>query len=181
MSNSSLLFYWIFSWNFHKNFFFFKYYPQFFSGAFMALYITLISLMYLEFILAYMVWRASKVSLVVKNLPANAEDKRDAGSIPGSGRSPGVGNGNPLQYSCLGNPTGRGDWCAIVFGVTKNWACLSDWAHLVSGYNLPLFFPMSMKWLVFHQFIKIFKIHNLNRSRMFSKFVLCVSTTDSFH
>ena len=66
------------------------------------------------------------MSLVVKNLPANAEDKRDAGSIPGSGRSPGVGNGNPLQYSCLGNPTGRGDWCAIVFGVTKNWACLSD-------------------------------------------------------
>ena len=66
------------------------------------------------------------MSLVVKNLPANAEDKRDAGSIPGSGRSPGVGNGNPLQYSCLGNPTGRGDWYAIVFGVTKNWACLSD-------------------------------------------------------
>ena len=41
---------------------------------------------------------------VVKNLPANA---RDAGSIPGLGRSPGEGNGNPLQYSCLGNPTDR--------------------------------------------------------------------------
>jgi len=53
---------------------------------------------------------------VVKNLPANA---RDAGSMPGWGRSPGGGNGNPLQYSCLGNPMDRGDWQAIVQGVAK--------------------------------------------------------------
>ena len=45
-----------------------------------------------------------QVALVVKNLPANAGDARDKGSIPGSGRSSGVGNGNPLQYSCLGSP-----------------------------------------------------------------------------
>ena len=45
----------------------------------------------------------SQVALVVKNLPVNAGDVRDVGSIPGSGRSPGVGNGNPLQYSCLEN------------------------------------------------------------------------------
>ena len=45
---------------------------------------------------------------VVKNLPANAGDTRDPGSIPGSGRSPGGGNGNPLQYSCLENPMDRG-------------------------------------------------------------------------
>ena len=45
---------------------------------------------------------------MVKNLPANAEDVRDAGSIPGSGRSPGGGHGNPLQYSCLENPMDRG-------------------------------------------------------------------------
>ena len=45
-----------------------------------------------------------KVALVVKNLPANAGDMREAGSIPGSGRSPGGGHGNPLQYSCLENP-----------------------------------------------------------------------------
>ena len=45
---------------------------------------------------------------VVKNPPANAGDARDAGSIPGSERSPGVGNGNPLQYSCLENPMDRG-------------------------------------------------------------------------
>ena len=44
---------------------------------------------------------------VVKNLPANAGDAGDAGSIPGSGRSPGEGNGNPLQYSCLKNSTDR--------------------------------------------------------------------------
>ena len=45
---------------------------------------------------------------MVKNLPVNAGDTRDAGSIPGSGRFPGEGNGNPLQYSCLGNPWTEG-------------------------------------------------------------------------
>ena len=53
---------------------------------------------------------------MVKNLPANAGD---TGLIPGSGRSPGAGNGNPLQYSCLGNPTDRGAQWARVHGVTK--------------------------------------------------------------
>ena len=57
---------------------------------------------------------------MVKNLPANAGDARDAGSIPGSGRSPGEGNGNPLQYSYLGNPMDRGAWQATVHGVTKS-------------------------------------------------------------
>ena len=51
---------------------------------------------------------------VVRNLPANAGDARDMGSIPGSGRCPGVGNGNPLQYSCLENPMDREVWQAIV-------------------------------------------------------------------
>ena len=54
---------------------------------------------------------------VIKNSPANAED---AGSIPGSGRSPGGGHGNPLQYSCLENPMGRGAWRAAVHGVRKS-------------------------------------------------------------
>ena len=53
---------------------------------------------------------------MVKDLPANAGD---AGSIPGLGRSPGVGNGNPLQYSCLENPMDRGAWQAAVHRVTK--------------------------------------------------------------
>ena len=56
---------------------------------------------------------------VVKNLPANAGNTRDTGSIPGSGRFPGRGNGNPLQYSCLKNPTDRGTWWAIVHGAAK--------------------------------------------------------------
>ena len=57
---------------------------------------------------------------MVKNLPANAGDTRDVGSIPGSGRVPGEENGNPLQYSCLGNPMDRGAWWATVHGVTKS-------------------------------------------------------------
>ena len=51
---------------------------------------------------------------MVKNLPANARDRRGVGPIPGWGRSPGGGHGNPLQYSCLGNPMGRGAWRATV-------------------------------------------------------------------
>ena len=60
---------------------------------------------------------------VVKNLPANAED---VCSIPGSGKFPGEGNGNPLQYSCLGNPMDRGAWQASVHGVVKSQILLSD-------------------------------------------------------
>ena len=59
--------------------------------------------------------------LVVKNPPANAEDiLRDSGSIPGSGRSSGGGNGNPLQYSYLENPRGRGAWKATVHSISKS-------------------------------------------------------------
>ena len=58
---------------------------------------------------------------VIKNLPANAGDSRDVSSIPGLGRSPGGGNGNPLQYSCLENPMDRGAWWAIVHGMAKRW------------------------------------------------------------
>ena len=61
--------------------------------------------------------RASQIVLVAKNLPANAGD---AGQIPGSGRSPGGGHGNPLQYSRLGNPMDRGTWWATVHGITKS-------------------------------------------------------------
>jgi len=60
------------------------------------------------------------VALVVKNLPANAGDIRDAGSIPGSGRSPGGGHGNPVQYSCLENPVDRGVWQVTVHSVAQS-------------------------------------------------------------
>ena len=57
---------------------------------------------------------------MVKNLPANAGDIRDSGSIPGSGRPPGEGNGNPLQYSCLENSMDGGAWQATVHAVEEN-------------------------------------------------------------
>ena len=60
------------------------------------------------------------MALVVKNLPANAGDMRDAGSIPGWGRSPGGGHDNPLQYSCLENPMDRGAWWATVHGIAQS-------------------------------------------------------------
>ena len=69
--------------------------------------------------------RLPLVAQLVKNLPANAGDTRDAGSIPGLERSPGEVNGNPLQYSCLENPMDRGAWRATVSGVAKSqtWLC----------------------------------------------------------
>ena len=65
--------------------------------------------------------RASQVALVVKKLPANEGDTRDTGLIPGSGRYPGDGHGNPCQYSCLDkNSMCRGAWWATVHGVVKS-------------------------------------------------------------
>ena len=70
---------------------------------------------------------ASQVVLVVKILPVDAEDNaRDVGSIPGIGRSPRKGNGNPLQYSCLENPMDKEVWWVTFHGVAKSWTRLSD-------------------------------------------------------
>ena len=63
---------------------------------------------------------------MVKNLPDGTGDIKNVGLIPGSGRSPGEGHGNPLQYSCLENPMDRGAWWATVHGVTKSRTRLSD-------------------------------------------------------
>ena len=76
---------------------------------------------------------ASLVAHMVKNLPAMQE----AGSIPGSGRSPGEENGNPLQYSSLENPMDRGAWWATVHRVAKSWTWLSD-EHIFSLATEPL-------------------------------------------
>ena len=65
----------------------------------------------------------SPVAQMIKYLPVNAGD---AGSIPGSGRFPGGGNGNPLQYSCLENSKGGGIWQATIHGSQKSWTQLSD-------------------------------------------------------
>ena len=61
---------------------------------------------------------------MVKNLPANAGNIRDTGSIPGLGRSSGEGNGNPPQYSCLEDPVDRGAWWATVHRIAKSWTQL---------------------------------------------------------
>ena len=66
---------------------------------------------------------------MVNNLLANAGDLRDRGSIPGLERSPGVGNGSPLQYSRLENPMDRRAWWATVHGAAKSWTRLSDEAR----------------------------------------------------
>ena len=68
----------------------------------------------------YRLIRASQAALADKNPPANEGDLRDSGSIPVSGRCPGVGHGNPLKYSCLENPMDRGAWQAAVHRVTKS-------------------------------------------------------------
>ena len=70
---------------------------------------------------------------MVKNPPASVGD---SGSIPGSGRSPGGGNGNPFQYSCLENPMDRGPWWAAVHGVAKSWTRLSDFTFTFHFYAL---------------------------------------------
>ena len=66
---------------------------------------------------------------MVKNLPANAGNIRDVDSIPEPGRSPGGGNGTPLQYSCWEKSVDRGAWQAIVHGVAKNQTQLSEHKH----------------------------------------------------
>ena len=81
-------------------------------------------------------------SLVVKSPHANAGDIRDSGLIPGSGRSPGGGHSNPLQYYCLENPMDRGDWWATVHRVTKSW--------------------IQRKWLSLHRLMWIFQKYGTN-------------------
>ena len=73
---------------------------------------------------------ASQVPLDIKNLPAKAGDIRDLGSIPGLGRSPGGGNGNTLQNSCLENSKDRGAWWAAIHGVAKSLSQLSTHARM---------------------------------------------------
>ena len=76
------------------------------------------------------IW-AFQVALLVKNPPADAgRDPRDLGSIPGSGRSPEGGNGNPLQYSCLENSMDRGAWQATVYEVAMSWTQLNTHIQL---------------------------------------------------
>ena len=71
--------------------------------------------------IATLTCRASQVALVAKHPPASEGDIRDVGSIPGLGRSPGGGHGNPLQYSCLENFMNGEAWQATVYSITETW------------------------------------------------------------
>ena len=90
----------------------------------------------------------------VKNLPASARDARDVGSIPGSGRSPGVANGNWLQYSCLENCMDRGAWRATVDGVAESqthWATKQTCTHIQTLRHpncIPLYLLLSLTKLL---------------------------------
>ena len=90
----------------------------------------------------------SQAALVVKNLPANAGDLRDPVSIPESGRPPGEGNGNPLQYSCLENPMDRGAWWVTVPGIAESDTMEQLSIHiLVLALNVPYSHPKET-WMV---------------------------------
>ena len=78
------------------------------------------------------------MALVVKNPPASAGDVRDTGSVPESGKAPGEGHGDPLQYSCLVNPMDRGAWWATVHRVAKSWT----WLKWLSTANSTLSYPL---------------------------------------
>ena len=101
-------------------------------------------------------WSPASLLARAKNPPANAED---SSSIPGSGRSPEEGKGNPLQYSCLGNPVDRGTWQATVHGVSK--ALNASW-QLNSNRNDPLLLfnaisKISSKWIISQTFSNLRK------------------------
>ena len=93
------------------------------------------------FLVFYLLWSYQHYTpfpggIVVKSLPANAGDAGDMGLIPGSGKSAGGGNGNLLQYACLGNPLDRGVRQATVHGVTKNRTWLSNWTWTNVGIHI---------------------------------------------
>ena len=95
----------------------------------------------MQYILQYFsvaLYWASQVALVVKNPPASAGDIRDAGLIPGSGRSPGGRHGNPLQDTCPENPIDRGAWQATVHEIAKSRTRLKQLSMYVALYYLDL-------------------------------------------
>ena len=93
--------------------------------------------------------------LVVKNPPANAGDLRDAGSIPGSWRSPGVGHGNSLQYSCLERPMDRGAWWATACSITKSQRWLKWLSTHAYIYNIYIYIYMYIYSLIYSLYLSL--------------------------
>ena len=122
----------------------------------------------------------SNVAPVVKNLLASAGDARDMGSIPGSGRSPAVGKGKLLQYSCLENPMDRGTWWATVHwgrkesDMTEHTSVHTFINHHLSINNL---FIIGMNWYSFLQWFKFFSVINYFGSQI----VLNLVSGNPFH
>ena len=119
---------------------------------------------------------ASQVAQVVKNPPANAGDAADGGSIPRVGKSSGGGNGNPLHYSCLGNPVDRGAWCASVHGVTNSRTWQSTHTQYLPSLTLPpelrktsLGLPLILQYGEPYSYFIIHHKCNKNRNRVYSK------------
>ena len=115
--------------------------------------------------------------LAIKNLPVHAGDIRDAGSIPGSGRSPEGGHGNPLQYSCLENPTDRGSWWATVHGVTQSQTRLKRFSIALLSLRRYLYISSSAKidGLPQQRNIQFSSPHS--KQRLLSPFFLLLLTT----
>ena len=108
---------------------------------------------------------ASPVAQLVKNPPANAEDTRDMGSISGSGRSPGEGNGNLCHYSCLENPTDGGVCRATVYGVAKSWTQLSMPTHKLFKFWAPQNLNLLLQWCL---------IYNSSKPKQSQSWYACV-------
>ena len=107
--------------------------------------------------------------MVVKNLPANAVDTKDGGSAPGSGRSPGEGNGNPLQYSCLGNSMPRGARWATIHGVAE--FDMTEWLST----HIPLFSSVSLHFPFRKAYFCLLFSGTLHSDEYIFPFISCLS------
>ena len=101
------------------------------------IYIHIYTFMFYIYTYTYITYGGFLGGSMVKNPPTNARDSGVTGSIPESGRSTEEGNGNSLQYSCLGNPMDRRAWRATVHGVSKSQTQLSNWEH-THAYNIQM-------------------------------------------
>ena len=132
----------------------------------------------------YVFLGASQVALVVKNPPASAGDLRVVGSIPGSGRSPGEGHGNPFQYSRLENPLDRGIWWAtVVQGVTKSRTWLRQLTTCISLLNNEMYlcpkeYMSSFLNYLFMSFFPLMYFKHFNRfmGKLYNKILLYCCT-----
>ena len=125
------------------------------------------------------------MALVVKNLPAAARDARDMGSIPGLGRSSGGGNGNPLQYSCLGNPMDKGAWWAAVCKGRKESDSTEATEHTrtyVIKYFSTAWFLMAVEYFFFFfPSYSHFNFYMLTNWGLFLKYSFCSGGCRAFH